>query len=98
MQTCTNCQQLNNDSDRYCQNCGVDLLEYSNHAVALKNLQSDPAVSGVRISVYDDACPVCQQARGSYPLDQVPQLPIQGCSHPQGCRCHYEPWLKEIHP
>jgi hypothetical protein len=28
----------------------------------------------------------------------VPQLPIEGCSHPKGCRCHYEPVLDLFGP
>lgn len=98
MQTCTQCQNQNVDTERFCKTCGADLLEYSYHAIALKNYRNDPYVIAVRISVDDDACPVCQMARGSYPIDQAPQLPIQGCSHPNGCRCAYEPWLNEIHP
>jgi hypothetical protein len=98
VQTCTRCNHQNADAERFCQTCGADLWLYSNHAVALKKFKEDPSVTHVRIAVGEDACPACQQARGSYALDQAPQLPIPGCSHAHGCRCHYEPWLSEIHP
>jgi RNA polymerase subunit RPABC4/transcription elongation factor Spt4 len=98
VQTCTQCHQQSSDAVRYCQNCGADLQEYSSFAVALKKFRENPRVKGVRIVVDDDACPVCQQMRGSYPLDQVPTLPVKGCSHPQGCRCFYAPLLERIYP
>ncbi len=98
MQTCTKCGKNNPDTIRFCVQCKADLLEFSHFAVALKNLRSNPRVRAVRISVNEDACPVCQQARGNYPIDQVPVLPIKGCSNPNGCHCSYEPWLSSIYP
>ena len=98
MQTCTKCDHQNADTVRYCLNCQADLHEHSNHAVTLKKFRSNSRVKGVRISVNEDACPACQKMRGSYSLDLAPTLPVQGCSHPQGCRCHYVPWLDEIYP
>ncbi|MCC6145962.1 MAG: hypothetical protein IT308_00185 [Anaerolineaceae bacterium] len=52
----------------------------------------------IRISVADNACPACQQVMGAYPKDQLPRLPVEGCSHPNGCRCFYDPVLNEIYP
>ena len=66
--------------------------------MALKRFQSNPRVSLVRISVSNDACPVCQQAQGAYPKDMTPRLPLEGCSHSRGCQCFYEPVLHEIYP
>jgi hypothetical protein len=28
----------------------------------------------------------------------VPELPVRGCSHKNGCRCFYEPFLTDIYP
>jgi hypothetical protein len=64
----------------------------------LKQYQENPRVGTVRISVYGDACPACMQAQGSYPKDKAPRLPIEGCSHENGCRCFYGPALTEIYP
>jgi hypothetical protein len=48
--------------------------------------------------VANDACPACREAEGAFDKDQIPQLPVAGCSHPLGCRCFYEPALAEIFP
>lgn len=98
MQTCTLCNHENSDIARYCDSCGADLEEYSNFAVTLKKFRENPRVRGVRVAVHEDACPACQQVRGSYPLDHAPRLPVKGCSNPQGCRCFYVPWLEQIFP
>jgi len=52
----------------------------------------------VRILAGRDCCPVCRAAEGAYAFDDVPQLPIEGCSHPLGCRCHYAPVLDLFGP
>ena len=98
MQTCTQCSTQNPDTARFCGKCQADLELYSHHAVALKEMLANKRVRGVRISVHEDACPVCLQARGSYPVEHVPHLPIVGCSNPNGCLCSYEPWLEDIYP
>jgi hypothetical protein len=67
-------------------------------AVALRQLQANARVSRVRLIVADDACPACRAAEGEFPKDRVPDLPVRGCSHAQGCRCFYEPALVEIYP
>lgn len=98
MQTCTNCDHQNAETARYCSNCKADLHEFSHYAVTLKKFRSNERVKGIRVSVNVDACPACQKVRGSYPVDQAPMLPVQGCSNPLGCRCYYEPWLDMIYP
>jgi hypothetical protein len=55
-------------------------------------------VRSIRLIVWDDACPACRAAEGSYSKADAPALPIPGCSHPYGCRCFYEPFLTDIHP
>lgn len=98
MQTCSVCNTSSHDDVVLCPTCGSNLREQSITAVNLKRFQENPRVGVVRISVYDDACPACQKMQGSYPKDQVPRLPVEGCSHPNGCRCTYAPALTEIYP
>jgi hypothetical protein len=47
----------------------------------------------VRILVGPDACPVCRAYEGAYALDDVPELPLEGCSRPDGCNAVYAPVL-----
>ena len=98
MQICSKCQAQSPDPVRICANCGADLSEWSNTAIALKRIQDNPRVIYVRISVANDCCPACRQAEGAYAKEVAPQLPIEGCSHSLGCRCFYQPVLDEIYP
>ena len=43
----------------------------------------------VRILVAPDACPVCRAFEGAYELDNVPELPLEGCSRVGGCNAVY---------
>jgi hypothetical protein len=67
-------------------------------AQALERMKHNDRVSLIRVSVYHDACPVCQSIQGAYPKDAAPALPPEGCSCAPSCRCHYEPVLTEIYP
>lgn len=98
MQTCSKCHTQSPDSTKNCIQCGADLSEASETAVALKQLQANPRVIYVRISVAGDCCPACRQAEGAYAKDSAPKLPIEGCSHALGCRCFYQPVLDVIYP
>lgn len=98
MQTCSKCNAQSPDSASLCVNCQADLSEFSMTAVALKRLQANPRVLNVRVVVAHDCCPACYLVEGTYPKDQVPRLPVEGCSHANGCRCFYEPMLSEIYP
>ena len=98
MQTCSVCSALSNDAETHCVNCQADLRENSNTAISLARLQSNPRVLNIRLVVARDCCPTCRQVEGAYPKDNVPQLPVEGCSHQYGCRCFYEPMLSEIYP
>ena len=55
-------------------------------------------VRDVRLMVSHDCCPVCAAHEGTYDKFEAPTLPIEGCSHPKGCRCFYEPMLNELYP
>lgn len=47
----------------------------------------------VRILVAPDACPVCRAFEGAYDFEDVPELPLEGCSRPGGCNAVYAPVL-----
>lgn len=72
--------------------------ENSPAAQALQRMQANPRVKYIVVVAPADACPACQKLTGTYPKDQVPQLPIEECSHPSGCRAFYLPYLDEIYP
>jgi len=95
MQTCSQCNASSPDDARTCVNCNADLHELSTRAVALKSLRENPRVRAIRVTVADDACPHCYELLRTYPKDQVPGLPHEGCSHENGCRCFYEPVLED---
>ncbi|MEA4909561.1 MAG: hypothetical protein VB089_18210 [Anaerolineaceae bacterium] len=98
MQTCSRCSANSPDSALLCVQCHADLKDFSTTAVALKNFRENKRVTGVRISVDANCCPACREAQGAYSLDDVPTLPIPGCSHTNGCRCFYDPILNQIYP
>jgi len=81
-----------------CPKCGADLRELSTTSAALKRMQANPRVTAIRISVSGDACPACRLLQGTYPKDQIPVLPTDGCSGSNGCNCFYEPVLSEVFP
>ena len=65
---------------------------------ALEKIRSGGIATKVRILANQDSCPVCRTFEGAYDFDDVPLLPLEGCSHPQGCRCHYAPVLDRFGP
>ena len=67
------------------------------HKAALEKIRSGLSTK-VRILTNRDCCPVCQTMDGVYAFDDVPELPIEGCSHPDGCRCYYAPVLDRFGP
>ena len=67
-------------------------------ASALKRFQENSRVRDVRVVVSADCCPVCAAHEGTYDKEEAPSLPVEGCSHPNGCRCFYEPMLNIIYP
>jgi hypothetical protein len=91
MQTCEKCNATSPDTALECNNCKAILAVSSETARALKRLRNNSNVSTIRISGSDNACPACQAALKTYNKEDVPILPIAGCSHGFGCRCFYEP-------
>ena len=65
---------------------------------ALKKFQDNPRVKNIRLIVSADCCPACAAYEGTYDKFEAPSLPIEGCSHQNGCRCFYEPMLNIIYP
>jgi len=98
VRTCTQCNKQSPDTASECIQCGANLSLHSTTAEALKEMQSNPRVSQIRLIVAQDACPACQQKEGTYPKDAVPELPTCGCSTSSGCGCFYEPVLNVIFP
>ncbi len=98
MQTCYQCNAQSPDGASNCVNCDADLTEFSTTEMARKNFLANPRVSSIRILVADDSCPACQELEGTYEKDEVPTLPVEGCSHGLGCRCFYQPYLTTIFP
>ena len=59
---------------------------YSHERLALLRAEGAERIS---VSAAADACPVCQEAAGAYPLATLPPLPHRACQRPTGCRCVY---------
>jgi hypothetical protein len=76
----------------------ADQWETSSAAQALKRMQANPRVKYIALIAPADACPACMELVGTYAKDQVPQLPVDVCSHPLGCCSFYLPYLDEIFP
>jgi hypothetical protein len=68
------------------------------HRAALDRIRQGQVATKVRILANHDCCPVCRALEGAYDFDQVPELPLEGCSHPSGCRCMYAPVLDRFGP
>jgi hypothetical protein len=87
-----------NDDESHCPSCQADLKLYSVSAVSLSALKANPRVKAITLSVSSNACPACKAMQGTYDKENVPELPIHGCSEPQGCTGTYMPVLSEIFP
>lgn len=96
MQICSLCNHSSPDQAAYCIHCHADLSNYSITSVARNDFINNPRVNYVRVVAYDDCCPACRQALGSFTKDEIPNLPIEGCSDPNGCRCFYQPFLNDL--
>lgn len=65
--------------------------------LALEKIREGLATK-VRILTHRDSCPFCLAMEGVYDFDDVPELPHEECSHPDGCRCFYAPVLDYYGP
>jgi len=70
----------------------TDEMRRVEQKAALERIRNGLATR-VRILVAPDACPVCRAFEGAYELDEVPELPLEGCSNPGGCNAVYAPVL-----
>ena len=70
----------------------TDARRREEQRAALERIRNGLATR-VRILVSSDACPVCRAHEGAYEFDAVPELPLEGCSHPDGCNAVYAPVL-----
>jgi hypothetical protein len=76
----------------------VENWESSEAAKSLQRMQANERIKYVVIIAPASACPACQQLVGTYPKDEVPRLPIEYCSEPNGCRSYYLPYLVDLYP
>lgn len=93
MRICGKCRRESPDEVTVCPKCGADLATQSTTALTLQRLRDEGRFTEVRILADRNCCPTCRARVAAYPIDAVPALPIEGCSHPVGCRCVYEPVL-----
>ena len=58
-----------------------------------QELYLDGTIDGVALVAADsEACPACLAVTDrSYLPSGLPDLPLDGCTRPGGCRCRYEP-------
>ncbi|MBP6789750.1 MAG: hypothetical protein KA170_19330 [Candidatus Promineofilum sp.] len=70
----------------------TDARRREEQRAALERIRNGLATR-VRILVAPDACPVCRAYEGAYEFDAVPELPLEGCSRPDGCNAVYAPVL-----
>jgi hypothetical protein len=75
-----------------------DLAERAKQqAEILEKLRANPRVKAIRVAAPQE-CSMGQSVQGVYEKDDVPELPVKGCSRPGGCICTYEPFLETIYP
>ena len=65
---------------------------------ALKRMQANPRIPKIVVTVPADACPSCRDIAGTYAKDEAPELPMDACTHPLGCRSTYQPFIDELYP
>jgi hypothetical protein len=73
------------------------LITAEEHAEHLEKIKQGLATK-VRILIANDACPVCKHFEGAYQFEEVPTLPLEGCSRPGGCNAFYAPVLDRFGP
>lgn len=100
MRECAMCYTKTDDHVLICPSCGADLNVESVSAQALKSIMRNARAQAVYIVAPAHACPACRRAQGTYDKKSgaLPQLPIEGCSCPDGCTCRYEPLVIEVGP
>jgi len=92
------CDQLGHIPEENVDTDKIKIDETTPQNTALKKFKENERVKNVRLIVSGDCCPVCAAHEGTYNKHDALILPIEGCSHPKGCRCFYEPLLTTIYP
>ncbi len=72
--------------------------KHAEHKAALEKIKKGGIATKVRILVAREACPACRSVEGAYEFADVPELPVEGCSSPDGCTCYYAPVLDRFGP
>jgi hypothetical protein len=100
MRECAVCHTKSEDHAMVCPKCGADLRIDSLTARALRDILASPRASAVFVVAPAHACPSCRRAQGTFykDTDRIPEIPIEGCSCPDGCTCRYEPLVNEPGP
>ena len=66
------------------------IVEKKRSRETLKGYSENEFITRVEIMCQDDSCRACKAAaRRTYPLNKAPLIPIDGCTHENGCRCCY---------
>jgi hypothetical protein len=70
-----------------------DPREGSRFRSELERLYREGVIDGISLVAADaEACRACLSvADRSYTPWELPNLPVEGCTSPGGCRCRYEP-------
>lgn len=70
-----------------------DRLRADPQLATFQAMYLDGGIDGVALVAEDaNACPTCLQLTDrSYIPSGLPDLPLAGCTGPDGCRCRYEP-------
>ncbi len=100
MRECAICHTKSEDHVVVCPKCRADLKKDSISARALQSILASPRATAVYVVAPDHACPACRRAQGTFAKDsnRIPEIPIEGCSCPNGCTCRYEPLVVEVGP
>ena len=62
-------------------------------------IKAGGTIQGIRVLVGEESCPTCRaNAERVFTPDDVPILPLAGCTHPDGCRCAYTLAMKSSLP
>jgi hypothetical protein len=93
---CPACGAANADYASKCKQCGKTLDNYWRREMAQFTRDYDTGfINAVFIMRRTDSCPECQKLQNlNYMPWELPRLPHEACTHPEGCRCHYMPVMR----
>ncbi|MHB1005262.1 MAG: double zinc ribbon domain-containing protein [Chloroflexota bacterium] len=93
---CPACGTANADYADRCKQCGKTLDNYWRRETAQFTRDYDTGfINSVFIMRRADSCPECQKLQNlNYMPWELPRLPHEACTHPEGCRCTYMPVMR----